>query len=294
MAAAAESAENLPRIESKQEFNADLVARKVHLSLEGYIEVFAARFYPILDMEFAKGLADQCSKNECCIPHHLLVEYGVLAEKNASSKTLAMLNQYDLLEGSDYVQLVRDESKLGRGRPKKDYLLHPEAFEFCLMRAKNTKRYAMYYLLLRRCIEAYKEYQRGTELHIVSGEVERLQLEEKKTAIELAKLRADAEGASTLLHRREPSSSGVGCVYFIECSAVGRTKIGYTGNLPKRIEKLQTGCPFPLETYRSFICLNPPEYEARAHEHFADRRHNGEWFEVSREAIDAFIAGLEL
>ena len=42
---------------------------------------------------------------------------------------------------------------------KNEYYLHPDAFKICLMRSKNTKIYAKYYLLLEKCIKYFNDYQ---------------------------------------------------------------------------------------------------------------------------------------
>ena len=40
----------------------------------------------------------------------------------------------------------------------KSYLLSPKAFEKCLMRSKNSDKYADYYILLRECVYGFNDY----------------------------------------------------------------------------------------------------------------------------------------
>jgi hypothetical protein len=42
---------------------------------------------------------------------------------------------------------------------KNEYYLHPRAFKLYLMRSKNKKEYAYYYLLLEECIKYFNDYQ---------------------------------------------------------------------------------------------------------------------------------------
>lgn len=77
-------------------------------------------------------------KGEFVVEHEKLKEYGVLNTMKTSDAN-RMLNQFDLEENEDY--------KHG-GSNAKSYTLTPKAFKLCLIRAKNSKKYAKYYLLL--------------------------------------------------------------------------------------------------------------------------------------------------
>jgi hypothetical protein len=81
-----------------------------------------------------------------------------------------MFGQYEFVEGVDFsLSDVREREVRHGGQNRKDYLLHPDAFELCLMRAKNTRRYARFYGLLRKTIAGYDKYQLALEqkYHIV-------------------------------------------------------------------------------------------------------------------------------
>jgi hypothetical protein len=61
------------------------------------------------------------------------------------------------------------QSKLSRGvKYANEYLLTPYAFKLCLIRAKNSKIYANYYLLLERVFKYYKEYQTSYQEKIIN------------------------------------------------------------------------------------------------------------------------------
>ena len=67
--------------------------------------------------------------------------------------------QYELIENIDYIIEHKSYASSSGCTHKINYYLHPGAFEICLMRAKNTKKYTKYYLLLSQCIRHYNNYQ---------------------------------------------------------------------------------------------------------------------------------------
>lgn len=98
-------------------------------------------------------------KNECIIHHEMLKKYGILELKAGTAHVKRLFNQYELEENKDYkLSNVGEFSKGGKGNTN-EYLLHPRAFKICLMRSKNTKLYAKYYLLLEECIKYFNDYQ---------------------------------------------------------------------------------------------------------------------------------------
>jgi hypothetical protein len=98
----------------------------------------------------------------------MLQKYGILTLKGTTNNIKIMFEQYELEENLDFklhnVMQFKDgkdskDSKGGRGN-KNEYYLHPNAFKICLMRSKNTKKYAKYYILLEQCIKYYNDYQK--------------------------------------------------------------------------------------------------------------------------------------
>lgn len=77
-------------------------------------------------------------------------------------------------------------------------------------------------------------------------------------------------------------------VYFLQTVRGGPIKIGLTQSISKRIETLQTGCPFPL------VCIGvipngSRDLEKSLHDQFAKDRLHGEWFEDSPE-LQSYIS----
>lgn len=77
-------------------------------------------------------------------------------------------------------------------------------------------------------------------------------------------------------------------VYIIRESDTGFLKIGVSNDPEHRLEQLQTGNSSELLLdYKSYVCSNAHEVEAKAHEHFKERRVNREWFDIeTAEVID--------
>lgn len=97
-------------------------------------------------------------------------------------------------------------------------------------------------------------------------------------AIELKALRSHTHGA------REEMLSGI---YFAQCSGTDRVKIGYSGDITRRLQSLSTSAPFPV-VLLGYIA-GEQSLERELHAAFAKHRKNGEWFELSRE-IRQFVS----
>lgn len=81
-------------------------------------------------------------------------------------------------------------------------------------------------------------------------------------------------------------------VYVIECtdSELPLCKIGIAKDPDARLRQLLTSSPHSLKIHADIQCQNAMAIEAAAHEHFASRRKNGEWFAIHPYQAIAFIA----
>ena len=81
-----------------------------------------------------------------------------------------------LIENEDYqVANVGQQSETSRGKKyAKEYKLTPYAFKLCLIRSKNSKKYAKYYLLLEQVFKNYQEYQIMYQKVLLSGKDEKI------------------------------------------------------------------------------------------------------------------------
>jgi T5orf172 domain len=84
---------------------------------------------------------------EFIVPHSKLIEYGITTSRQ-SNHIKERLVALGLTEDKDFIEMLDDRPKSGRGGSnKKIYTLTPRAFKCCLMRA-NLPWYRSYILLL--------------------------------------------------------------------------------------------------------------------------------------------------
>ncbi len=75
-----------------------------------------------------------------------------------------------------------------------------------------------------------------------------------------------------------------GYVYLIRSGTL--YKLGITTDLDKRIAQLNTGLPLGAELLWSVHTAIPKKFETDLHAYFADKRTNGEWFDLEQADID--------
>lgn len=81
-------------------------------------------------------------------------------------------------------------------------------------------------------------------------------------------------------------------VYIMQALGTDRVKIGHTkGNPYKRLDDLQTGCPFKLDILVAIPGEGKP-FEKKLHRLFKKYRIHGEWF-YYRPAIYAYVRAYE-
>lgn len=116
----------------------------------------------------------------------------------------------------------------------------------------------------------YYEYCAGAQL----------ELERRRELDELKKKRE--------ARRKQPTRSGY--VYLLR-SSNGFYKIGRTVDPDDRIATFSVKLPFDVEYEHVISCSDMYELETRLHVHFAFKRVNGEWFDLSPDDI-AYIKSL--
>jgi len=154
-----------------QEFSLELASNKVKCNINEFFKMIQSNFYKELDISFMDYfLSLIAKKNEFCVDHIKLQEYKVINTNNKSSDILRALNQFNLEENVDYLlRNVAQQSESSRGiKYAKEYKLTPKAFKLCLIRAKNSKIYANYYLMLEEVFYYYKEYQTEYQNQLLS------------------------------------------------------------------------------------------------------------------------------
>ena len=84
-------------------------------------------------------------------------------------------------------------------------------------------------------------------------------------------------------------SFGNSGVYVINAVGTGRYKIGFAKDVTKRIDVMQTGCPYEMVVVNVFDV--PMKYEHRMHKLLAIFRVQGEWFKLPTNVVD-WIRGM--
>jgi hypothetical protein len=69
-------------------------------------------------------------------------------------------------------------------------------------------------------------------------------------------------------------------------------KIGVATDVAKRIQELQTGCPYNLKLVVAVPCKNAYASERSVHDRLQAFHTRGEWFRASRSEIDAALSEL--
>ena len=94
-----------------KEYNNYLVNNNIDINIINYVKEVNNLIYNI-DISFIDKFIDLVEKDEICIPHELLIKYGVITT-NKSNDIMVLLNQFDPIENKDYnqrnVPLVRND-----------------------------------------------------------------------------------------------------------------------------------------------------------------------------------------
>ncbi len=73
-------------------------------------------------------------------------------------------------------------------------------------------------------------------------------------------------------------------VYFLK-STHGGIKIGKTKSVKQRMENMFVKLPFPNELIRVIPTKDSTKLEKQLHEHFKDKKINGEWFDITEKDV---------
>jgi hypothetical protein len=102
------------------------------------------------------------------------------------------------------------------------------------------------------------------------------------TVHQIVKFRKSSHIARQICGQRYERS---GYVYIIRADT-GHYKIGRTNNVPKRMKLFTVKLPFDFEIITYFPCEDMYMAESRLHGFFADKRINGEWFNLDQGDVE--------
>ena len=83
------------------------------------------------------------------------------------------------------------------------------------------------------------------------------------------------------------SSNDIGFIYFFTNMEYGFCKIGFSTNPHKRLNNVQTGCPFSISVHH--ILKGTKEDEKITHKKFKKYKSNGEWFFIKGD-LDKYLS----
>ena len=141
-----------------QEFNQQLIDDEIELTIIDYVKKLNEQFYDI-DISFIDEFIDLVDKDDFVIHHKLLKKYNVLNEDSDISHVLRLFKQYDLEEDQDFAPLLGGFDDNASVKMKKTYYMSNNTFKLILMRNKNTRKYAQYFILLEKAIKYYNQNQ---------------------------------------------------------------------------------------------------------------------------------------
>lgn len=153
---------------SQQEYINQLVETNTKMSLTDFFKQIHQRFYPEQDIFFMEYFLELTThEGEFVVHHNKLIEYGIMSSIR-SSDVKDKLDALGLVENGDYN--LRDVPQVRKNRGdvmKKVYMLTPEAFKSCLMRARrypnqkvDPQIFSKYYLLLEKTHKMYTDYEK--------------------------------------------------------------------------------------------------------------------------------------
>jgi hypothetical protein len=143
-----------------REFNKSLLDDEDICDIVRYVKEINKLYGGLINLTFMNELLNYVNEDTCCIPHELLVKYKVFSNNdNLSSNVKTLIDQYDFIEHKEYLIFNIQIQHPSGIKHKINYVFHPDAFKICLIRSKNTKVYANYYILLERSIKYYNDYQ---------------------------------------------------------------------------------------------------------------------------------------
>ena len=143
------------------EYNTNLINNMIDIDLIDYFKEVHQMFYKDINIIFMEYFLEICNKDEeFIIDHSKLKKYKIITS-GRSNDIKECLNRLELIENTDFiVRSVPQQQDISRGiRNVKEYMLTPYAFKLCLIRSKNTKVYANYYLLLEKVFKYYNDYK---------------------------------------------------------------------------------------------------------------------------------------
>lgn len=167
------------------EYNNTLINNVINIDLIDYFKEIHNKYYKDINVSFMSYFLEICNNcDEFIIDSNKLKKYKIITT-GRSNDIKECLHRMELIENMDFiVRNVPQQEDISRGiRYVKEYKLTPYAFKLCLIRSKNTKIYANYYLLLEKVFKYYNDYKNEYNkqlIHLKDIEITKLLKKNKK------------------------------------------------------------------------------------------------------------------
>ena len=148
---------------NNDDFNTYLSERLIDYDIKMYFNVYFNTFnlpldtsLDILFMDYFLNIISK--KNEFCIDHEKLIEYGIINNTNYHDIENC-IDFFDFKKNIDY-EVSIGKQLINQNKVNINYYkMKPHVFKICLMRSHIKNRYAKLYMELEECHTYYKDYK---------------------------------------------------------------------------------------------------------------------------------------
>jgi hypothetical protein len=140
------------------DFNKELCSKMKEMTVHRYVEEMNEKFFH-MDLSFMEENLEYVLKDGCCfIPHTKLWDMGVFKKDTTSHIRKLLIETHNFEQGKDF-DCKTYKNKNG-GKPSKKYFMTPDAYFLCLLRTKNTRKYADYFIMLQKAVLYHSMYHK--------------------------------------------------------------------------------------------------------------------------------------
>ena len=157
------------------DLNVSLVNEQPDITIANYVKQLSKNIFNI-DISFIDDFIELVDNDDYIIHHDMLDKYDVLKITD-TSHVKRLLQQHDFEDGVEYIS----RPTLSGGQI--NYFLKPKCFKIILIRSRNTKKFAEYYLFLEDCIKYYNDFEKLKLEHKINeiNKIKLLKLENSQT-----------------------------------------------------------------------------------------------------------------
>ena len=110
-----------------------------------------------------------------------------------------------------------------------------------------------------------------------------------KTTGQIPSIFPDKQEYTSIDEYKDPINKS-GFVYLLSAETIGQYKIGYSSNVYKRAQTIQTSCPFEIRVIHRIFTVDAPTLESKLHDYYEAYRNRGEWFSLTKTHVKEFMS----